>query len=176
MKMTKNLDEMIEEIIQKGQYHYKEDWEKNWLYSNLMLSELMNPNNAYEYKNYKNEMWYFVDSTDYIFGAIMIAHPAKIPFFEFKTWWQEKGSRKRNYDHLPPSTSRDWDRRSDTIAKIFRDETIPKFAKETYSDLLVIKPVDSQRYQFSLRLCKKFVPNDWEIKENFPKEIIIKRK
>ena len=53
------LDELINEVKKNGQYHYKEDWEKNWLHTNLMLSELLNPNNAYEYINHKNEIWTF---------------------------------------------------------------------------------------------------------------------
>ena len=175
MKLFKILDSLIEDIKSKGQYHYTEDWEKNWLYSNLMLSELLNPNNAYEYKNHKNELWYFDDSTDIRFCAFMNFNPGKTPFCEFKPWWVDPTTNRRIYDHLPPTTSRDWDRRSDTVAKIFRDEIIPKFKNQTYANLLVINPVDSQRYQFSLRMVKKFIPKGWSIDEHFPKQIIIRK-
>jgi len=173
MKLMDILDEIILEIKQKKQYPYTEDWEKNWLFSNLMLSELLNPNNAYEYKNHNNEIWSFIDSTDIKFCAIMNYTPGKVNFCEFKTWWIDPETNKRIYNYLPQTTSMDWDKRSDTVAKIFRDEVIPRFKNQKFANILIINPIDSQRYQFSLRMIKKFIPKEWKIIEKFPKQILI---
>ena len=175
MKLFEILDELINEVKKNGQYHYKEDWEKNWLHTNLMLSELLNPNNAYEYINHKNEIWTFKDTNGIQFCAFMSATPGKPPFYEFKTWWVDPETKKRIYNYLPPVSSIDWDKKSDTVAKIFRDEIIPKFKNQSFADLLVINPVDSQRFQLSIRMVKKFIPKEWEIIEKFPKQIIIKK-
>lgn len=173
---SKKVHKIINELKQKGQVEPIHDFDGSWLWTNLMLVELLNPSNAYEYVNQKNEIWYFTDATDIKFYAIMVAYPGKIePFYEFKTWWIDPDTNQRVYTKLPDTTTRDLDRRSDTVAKIFRDEIIPKFKNQTYAEILVFNPADSPRYHFSLRMIKKFIPKDWEIEENYPKRITIRK-
>jgi hypothetical protein len=41
--------------------------------------------------------------------------------------------------------------------------------------ILKFVPLDKQRYYFSLRMIKKFIPKEWKIIENFPTEIMIEK-
>lgn len=173
IKLIDLLDEIVQEIKNKGQYDVKNDWDHSLLITEIFLAELLDPENSYEYKE-RGGLYYFRDVDGIMFGAIMVAYPGKTPFYEFKTFWVDPETKKRIYQYLPSnSSSIHWAKRSDTVAKIFRDEIIPKFSKQEYAKLLVINPVDSKRYQFSIRMVKKFIPKEWEIKEKFPKQIII---
>lgn len=172
--MSWNLEELIQEVKDRGQYDIENSWEQNLLESYLLLGELLNPDNAYKYEVYQGEIYYFNDMMDNRFCARMVFQPTRNPYFEFKTWWVDPKSGKPVYHELPNNISaQDWDKRSDTIAKIFRDECLPKFEKQDKTNLLYLIPVDSKRYQFSLRMIKKFIPSKWKIIENFPKQIII---
>jgi hypothetical protein len=97
-------------------------------------------------------------------------------YYEIKMGWSDLDGQER---YLQQKT-RFWDdRRSDTIAKIYRDEIVPAFKKYNgiLSNELIIKPLDIKRYQFSIRLIKKLSPSNFEIDEsNKPKEIIIRIK
>jgi hypothetical protein len=74
----------------------------------------------------------------------------------------------------PNSSAIDWDKRSDTVAKIYRDKILPFFKQQTLTNLMVIKPISSSRMKFAERLVKKFTPEDFttEFKD---KEIIINK-
>lgn len=174
IKLMEVWDDIILDVQNKGQYDVKNEVDKNLLETYIMLGELLNPDNAYEYDHYKNDIYYFNDSSGNRFCARLVYQPTKDPYWEFKTWWVDPAANRPVYNRLPDNTSaKDWDKRSDTVAKIFRDEIIPKFEHQSYSNLMKIIPVDSKRYQLSIRMIKKFIPTSWEIIENFPKVITI---
>lgn len=172
IKLMEIWDEIVQEMIDKGQYRPINDADRNVLNTHIMLGELLDPSNAYEYSVYKNEIYYFDDSGGNMFCARLVFQPTAKPFYEFKTWWVEDG--KAVYNRLPDNTpASDWSKRSDTVAKIFKDEIIPKFEKQRSTNRMSIIPVDSKRYQLSIRMVKKFIPNDWTIIEEYPKAIHI---
>lgn len=171
------LDEIFDEIKRKGQYDCKDLIDEDLLLTEILLSELLDPSNAYPYKKY-GSIYYYEDDSGVRFCVRNAGMPTTVdPHFELKTWWVDPDTKKAVYQYLPPNTSGlTMNRRTDTIEKIFSDEIIPEFEKQNWSDLMMIKPVDSKRYQFSLRMVKKFIPKDWEIIEDFPKKIMIRKK
>ncbi len=176
MKLNDILDELIEEYNQKGQYHPIDSLDEANITTALLLGELLNPENAYQYF-YDRGCYRFKDDDGIIFTAIMTSSLGKTEnFCEFKTFWYEPNSRIPIYNKLPQNSSGIvGSKRSDTVAKIFRDEIIPKFKQQDFAQLLVFNPVSHQRYLFSMRLIKKFIPKDWEIEEQYPKRIIIRK-
>jgi len=170
------LDELISEVKRKGQYDCQHEWEESYLVTELLLGELLDPNgDSYPYFQYQKGIWSFKDSEEIPFNIRLVYQPtSKNPHFELKSWWVENG--KRIYDRLPETPAWSWDKRSNTIAKIFRNEIILEFEKQNLSDLMYILPMDSKRYQFSLRMIKKFIPKEWELIEDFPKKITVKKK
>ena len=177
MKLNQILNELIEECAKKGQYHPKDFLDEANISSALLLGELLNPDEAYPYI-YHLGMYKFKDDDGYIFGAIMTSSTSKIePFCEFKTFWFDPKTSRPVYSVLPQNTSGIvGSKRSDTVAKIFRDEIIPKFKQQDFAQILVFNPINHQRYLFSMRMIKKFIPKEWEIEENYPKRIIIRKK
>lgn len=176
MNLNDILTELINEHKKKGQYEPKNFLEESNLTSSLLLGELLNPDHAYQYIN-NGGLFMFKDDDNIIFGAIMNSGTGKLGnYCEFKTFWFDPETRRRIYDKLPQNSSGIiGTRRSDTVAKIFRDEIIPNFKKQDFANILVFNPVSNQRYLFSIRMIKKFIPKDWEIEENYPKQIIIKK-
>lgn len=176
MNLIDILKELINEHKNKNQYNPTDDLDESNMTNALLLGELLNPDNAYDYQHYAG-LYGFKDDDDIWFGAIMISSLSKdLPFCEFKTFWTEPKSKKRIYNYLPPNSSGIvGSRRSDTVAKIFRDEIIPKFKNQNFAKILVFNPVNHQRYLFSIRMIKKFIPVDWSIEENYPKQIIIRK-
>lgn len=174
--LTDILNELIDEHNIKGQYNPTDSLDEANISTALLLGELLNPENAYPYF-YDRGLYRFKDDDGIVFSAIMNSSPSKIePFCEFKTFWNEPNSRVPIYNKLPQNSSGIvGSRRSDTVAKIFRDEIIPKFKNQNFANILVINPVNYQRYLFSIRMIKKFIPKDWAIEENYPKQIIIRK-
>lgn len=178
IKLREILEEVIAELKSKNQYTPKDWCEENVYDSYILLSELLNPNNSYPYKEIKKGLWEYQDSDGNTFFARIVFQPIRDDneYFEFKTWWVDKDN-KRKYGELPDNTSaKDWDRRSDTIAKIFRDEVLVFFKNQNFNDTLKILPVSKSRFVFTTRMVKKFVGNDFEVIEDFPKEVTIKKK
>lgn len=138
-----------------------------------ILGELLDPNNSYDYQEKSKGFWTYIDINNNLFFVRLIFQPTTDPYFELKTGWIDNG--KPRYDLPNNSTSQDWDKRSNTVAKIYKDEIIPFFNNQTLNDTLIIKPLDIKRYQFSIRLINKFKIHNTEIIENKPKEIIIKK-
>ena len=64
------------------------------------------------------------------------------------------------------------------MAKIYSEEILPMFLNQTISNELRIYPVyaDIKRYQFSIRMVKKFLNDKIEIIEDKPKMIKIIKK
>lgn len=173
MKLSQIIAEVRLEYKTKYGYDPTTFDEENLQESYIMLSELLNPNNAYDYKTIGNGMWQYEDMFANQLFVRLVYQPVKDGHFEFKTWWIDEDGNKV-YNEVPQgSSTKDWDKRTDTVAKIFRDEALPKFKQNNTTDKLVFLPVTKSRYLFSMRMIKKFIPTGWEIIEDFPKSITI---
>lgn len=166
---------LIENILSKSKKGLQFDnfTDENLFESYALMAELLNPEDSYNYTQIGTGIWRYQDIFEnYIFVRI-VYQPVSDPYFEVKTWWIDENN-KRIYNEIPKSsTAQDWDKRSNTIAKIFRDGIIPLFNKQKLSNALKLIPVTKSRYYFSLRMAEKFIPKEWEIIEDFPKEIKI---
>lgn len=175
MKLIEILENVINDLKKQNRYNPRNFAEENLYDSYILLAELLNPNNAYEYKQVGKGIWQYSDINDNEFFVRIVYQPVSNPYFEIKTWWADEDGKKQ-YDNLPRTvTAKDWDKRSDTVAKIFRDEIIPLFDNQDHSNKMIFKPVTESRYYFSLRMIKKFIPKEWNIIENFPKEIVVEK-
>lgn len=145
----------------------------------ITLGELLNPEHSYPYYGDK-ELWKYKDMNDVEFFVRLTFQPlSKNPYLEFKTGWINKKGRAQYEPSIPPispkSSAIDWDRRSDTVAKIYRDELLPYFEKQNLSNMMVIKPISTSRMKFAERLVKKFTPLDkFDIEYGNP--LIIRKK
>jgi hypothetical protein len=174
IKIVDIFDTVITELKANGRYNSQHDGDENWYESHIMLAELLNPNNAYEYTKKGIGWYYYTDSMGVTYGVRAVYQPIEpVPYFELKTWWENNDCSPVYDTPSHKSTAKDWDKRSNTVAKIYRDEIVPFLINNTYSNVLKIVPKDQQRYYFSKRLVEKFSPETWEIVENFPKELII---
>jgi hypothetical protein len=151
-----------------------EDWELN---ESILMGELLNPDESFNYEGDKG-LHFYKDSLDNEYFVRLTYQPTDDPYFEFKTgWFEDNNKSKPRYDPpLPPNTTAlDNNKRGNTVAKIYRDELIPRFIQSNLSNQLIIKPKSNSRYQFSIRLVKKFTPSSMEVIEDFPNSITIKK-
>lgn len=145
--------------------------DKNLFESYWLLGELLNPDNSFKYSEEKTNFWVFTDNQGYDFFVRMVFQPVSTgDYWEIKMGWLDLEGQEK---YLQQKARGIDEQRSNTIAKIFRDEIIPKFTNQNYSNTLIIKPLDIKRYQFSLRMVTKFTPKELKIKENKPYEILI---
>ena len=167
------LKQIIKEEISKIDLSLDEQF----LFENyILLGELLNPENSYEYsESILRGMWEYFDVNNNLFFVRIVYQPTRIPHFELKFGWFENNDYKfPKYDPSVPENSSvfDWDKRSNTVAKIFRDEVIPFFKKQNLTNELKICPLEIKRYLFAIRLVKKYIDLDeFDITENKPKEI-----
>lgn len=172
------IKDIIEEMVKDPDYQsLKLFTDQNVFESYYIMGELLNPERAYKYEGQKGWFEYF-DIMNNKYFVRMTYNPTLEPYYELKTGWYDENG---NVTYNPPipqnATAKDWDKRSDTLAKIFRDEIIPMFLKQDLCDVMKILPLEIKRYQLSIRMVNKFVPKDKiEIIENKPKEIILKKK
>ena len=161
-------------VVNDVDYQSLNSTDKNLFETYYLLGELLDPNNFYQYKEEKiRNLWTYNDIMENKFFIRLTYTPVQVPYFELKTGWLDKG--KPRYDLPDNITAKDWDKRSNTVAKIYRDEVLPRFIKQNNVDILKIIPNDIKRYQFSIRLVNKFKNNNIKITENKPKEIIIQK-
>jgi hypothetical protein len=145
-----------------------------------ILSELLDPDNSYEYKQYIKGLWTYYDMNNVEFFVRIVYQPiTNGAHFELKTGWFDNKGKPQYEPSIPPTSPKssaiDWDKRSNTVAKIYRDEVLPFFEKQNLSDLLLIKPISSSRMKFAERLVKKFTSIDqFDIEYGSP--LIIKKK
>jgi hypothetical protein len=174
---TENLFKLIDEKILSDRDYLKLNTflDKHLFENYALLGELLNPDNAYPYieSNLKG-MWVFTDEFGFDYFVRIYYTPSNTAMFELKMGWVDLDKQEK---YLRQSARGIDERRSDTIAKIYRDEILPFFKKmKELSNTLVIKPNDIKRYQFSIRLVQKFTPNEFEIIEDKPTKITIKIK
>ena len=150
---------------------------RNLFETYAMLGELLNPNNSFTYENVAKGWYEYLDSRGNKYFVRLTYNPTVVPFFELKTGWYDENGKLYYESTHPNSSVKDWDKRSDTVAKIFRDDIIPFFLEQDLSNTLKIFPLDIKRYQFSIRLVNKFVSNDKiEIVEYKPDRIDLIKK
>lgn len=147
--------------------------DKNLYETYTILGELLNPDSAYPYKQNIKGLWEYQDIMENTYFVRIVYQPTNHPYFELKTGYYDEHHKPKYDPVVPPnSTSQDWDKRSDTVAKIYRDEVIPLFLEQDLCNTLEIKPLEIKRYQFSVRLVNKFTPTDKiSIEYNKPKFI-----
>ena len=168
------LSQILKEISLSSEYQNLNMSDRNLYETYIMLGELLNPDNSYPYEEKIKGLWEYSDIAKNTYFVRLTYQPTTHPYFELKTgYYNEHG--KPQYDPSVPdnSTGKDWDKRSDTVAKIYRDEIIPMFLKQNTSNILIIKPLEIKRYQFSVRLVDKFTPNNIQIKYNKPQSIVL---
>ncbi len=176
------LKDIFTNIITDNEYNkLSSEIDRNIFESYYIIGELLNPNNAYEYYNHNtiNNMWCFTDDHSGEFFVRLVYQPTTKPYFEIKMGWLDVDDKNDIYKR---SSKREIDsRRSDTVAKIYKNEILKSFidvSNKLNCNELKIKPLDIKRYQFSIRLINKFTDmNIFDIDEsNKPHEIVIKRK
>lgn len=173
-KFWDNLTEIIDASYKKYNYVPENVANESLFGSYIMLGELLDPNHTYEYKKKNGNVYSYADSDGNNFNVRVYFQPYDGDFFEVKAYWIDPKTNKPIYNEFPPnSTSRDWDKKSNTVAKIYRDEILPFFKNQELSNLLVFKPMDAKRYQLSIRMVKKFNTDNYKIIEDFPKQITI---
>lgn len=163
-----NLKNLIKEELKE---HFKTNpysLEDELIMENeIMLGELLNPDNSYPYINEGKGIWSYKDMNDVKFIVRLTYQPTSTPYLEFKTGWTNPEGKIQYEPSIPPvspnSSAIDWDKRSDTVAKIYRDEVLPFFKQQNLTNFMVIKPISSSRMKFAERLVKKFTPNEFKV-------------
>jgi hypothetical protein len=142
----------------------------------VIMSELLDPNKSYDYKEVGKGFWIFEDRNDITYFVRLTYQPVKEPFYELKIGWFDKDGHQQYYKQTKDEIEID-SQRSDTIAKIYRDEVIPMFIKSEHSGEMHILPLkeDPARYKFFLRMAQKFPIPDTTLVENKYKSIIVKK-
>lgn len=166
------IREELSKVVIDSDYVVLSPIDQNLFESYWMLGELLNPNNSYEYKELGNGYWVFEDSRGYEYFVRVVHQPVNDGYFEVKMGWVDLPKQEK-YLQQP---AREIDEgRSDTIAKIYRDEVIPFFLNQNLNSTLIISPLDIKRYQFSKRLVQKYTPNTISIIEDKPNKILLKK-
>lgn len=172
------LEEIFERLNSDETYLDLVDDADKFVYETLyLISEMLNPDNAYIYNKLSKNHFSFFDRFNVQYVVVLTYMPTDEPYFEFKIGYIDPINKKIKYDKEEVKGFDD--KRSDTIAKIFRDEILLLFKNQKLSDIMKIIPKngDIKRYMYSLRLIKKFIPTSYEIDESQkPELIIIKRK
>jgi len=174
-----NLKKIVKEELQKHFKSHPYSLEDEMIITNeIMLGELLNPDNSYPYEKVSKGFFTYNDLNGVKFFVRAAYTPEPLNYFEFKTGWFDENGKATYEPSIPPvspnSSAIDWDKRSDTVAKIYRDEILPFFKQQTLTNFMVIKPISSSRMKFAERLVKKFTPDEFKI-EFKDKEIQIKK-
>lgn len=169
-----SLLKILRELHETEEYKNLTTWEdQNQLESYVLLGEILNTDNVFPYE-YNKGYAEFVDDEGYIFFVRLTYNVTSSPYFELKMGWRNLEGQQK---YLRREVRDIYERRTNTVAKIYRDELIPFFLSNTLSDTMKIFPLDNKRYQFSIRMLKKYnIDEKMEIIESPPKEITIKRK
>jgi hypothetical protein len=174
-----NLRKIVKKELQKHFKSHPYSLEDEMVITNeVMLGELLNPDNSLPYEKVSKGFYTYEDPNGVKFFVRAAYTPEPQNYFEFKTGWFDQNG-KATYEPSVPygnqeTSALDINSRSDTVAKIYRDEILPFFKQQTLTDTMVIKPISSSRMKFAERLVKKFTPEDFttEFKD---KEITIKK-
>lgn len=160
----KDFQESIKNEITEFFKHNKYSLEDELILENeIILSELLDPEDSYDYEGNKG-LYYYKDINNVPFFVRLTYQPISNPYFELKTGWLDKSKKPQYEPSTPPispdSSSIDLDKRSNTLAKIYRDEILPFFKNQKLSNKMVIKPISPSRSRFSRMLINKFTPRE----------------
>lgn len=161
---VKILQELIKNEVKEFFKTNKYSLEDELILQNeIILSELLDPENSYEYEGSKG-LYYYKDVNNVKFFVRLTYQPLSDPYFELKTGWINKQGKPQYEPSTPPlspdSSAIDLDKRSNTVAKIYRDEILPFFKEQDLSNKMVIKPISPSRSRFSRMLINKFTPKN----------------
>jgi len=168
MKSQELRNIIKEEITHYFKTHPYSELDEFLIIEETIMGELLNPNYAYPYQGEKG-YYEYKDMNDVTFFVRMSYSSIKWDknndgYMEFKTGWVNDDGKAVYEPSVPPnskkSSSIDKDKRSDTVAKIYRDEILPLFEKQSLTNIMLIKPISSSRMVFAERLVKKFTPTD----------------
>lgn len=162
------LIDILKKIQADQDYPTNKPWHEQNLYeSYAIIAELLNPDKAYDYQKVGKSTWSYEDALENTF-YVKLAYIPKLTddqedYLELKTFWLDESGRPQYSDFPTKSTSQDLDRRSDTVAKIYKDEVIPFFLDQNITNQLRIIPVDKVRYRLSKMMAVKYTPANMTI-------------
>ena len=163
-----NLRKIVKEELQKHFKSHPYSLKDEMVITNeVMLGELLNPDNSLPYEKVSKGFYTYEDPNGVKFFVRAAYTPEPQNYFEFKTGWFDQNG-KATYEPSVPygnqeTSALDINSRSDTVAKIYRDEILSFFKQQTLTDTMVIKPISSSRMKFAERLVKKFTPDEFKI-------------
>ena len=162
------LIDILKKIHADKDYPINKPWHEQNLYeSYAIIAELLDPDKAYDYEKVGKNTWCYKDTLKNTF-YVKLAYIPKLTddqedYLELKTFWLDDSGRPQYSDFNSKSTSQDLHKRSDTVAKIYRDEVIPFFIDQTITNQLRIVPVDRVRYRLSKIMAGKYTPTNMTI-------------
>jgi hypothetical protein len=158
LELQKLIQKEVKEFFKQNPYSLEDEL---ILENEIIISELLDPENSYEYEGSKG-LYYYKDANNVTFFVRLTYQPLTNPYFELKTGWLNKQGKPQYEPSTPPispnSSAIDLDKRSNTLARIYRDEILPFFREQELSNKLVIKPISPSRSRFSRMLINKFTP------------------
>lgn len=134
------------------------------LENEIILGEMLDISDYYPYEGLKGLYTYKDDNGDEFFVRLAYQPIGSNPFFELKTGWLDENGKAHYEPSTPPyspkSSSIYLQKRSNTLAKIFKDELIPFFEQQNLSNIIIIKPISASRSRFSRIMLNKLVPKN----------------
>ncbi len=174
-KLRSLIQEEIKKFFQNHPYTLRD---RLILENEILIGELLNPDNALPYTGDKG-WFYYTDPQGVEFFVRAFYNPTR-DYIELKTGWLDEQGNPTYEPSVPygneKTNTKDIHSRSDTVAKIYRDEILPFFDSQDLSDILVIDPISSSRSKFSERLVSKFTPQGKYDIEKDGLKIIIRKK
>jgi hypothetical protein len=158
--LQKLIKNEIKEFFKTNKYSLEDEL---ILENEIILSELLDPEDSYPYEGDKG-FYYYKDANNVTFFVRLTYQPLSGPYFELKTGWIDKNGKAQYEPSTPPvspeSSSIDLDKRSNTVAKIYRDKVLPFFKEQELSNKMIIKPISASRSRFSRMLINKFASKE----------------
>lgn len=148
-KLKYIIKEEIENYFKTHPYSELDEW---LIQEEVILGELLNPDNSYQYEGSKG-YYLYKDMNNVTFFVKASFQPIKWDknnngYIEFKTGWINENGQAQYEPSIPPlgdkkSSVIDRDKRSNTVAKIYRDEILPLFEKQNLTTIMIIKPIST---------------------------------
>ena len=152
------IREEIDLFFKKNKYSLEDEL---ILTNEIILSELLDPTDYYSFEGSKGFYTYKDNNEDEFFVRLTYQPSNDKQYFELKTgWFDEKGHPKYEPSippYSPKSSGIYLQKRSNTVAKIFKDEIIPFFKQQNLSNMMIIRPISASRARFSRMLINNFV-------------------
>lgn len=175
--MISTIDIILDTFKDDAEYIRLSHPHSNIYESWMLMAELLDPAKSYDYQEKMRGLWVFRDRNSIEYFVRLTYQPTTTPFYEFKMGWFDEGGKPQYHQKTKGEIEIDGFR-SDTIAKIYRDEVIPMFLSSEYSGEMHVIPLkeDPARYGFFLRMVKKFPIPNTDIIEDKYKLVIVKKR